>query len=139
MASRPCTCCKNHVDCCACFFARTQFQWSKSLRETPKVNIDTISKWLESGGKKNAGEKSYKFFRERYVYDVYTATTTRNSADAYEAFVKSRCYRSLKKSEEPHYLVVKLKNPDGGLVAEAHCSCKAGSGGHCNHVFALLI
>ena len=116
-----------------------QLQWSKSLRETPKVNIDTISKWLESGGKKNAGEKSYKFFRERYVYDVYTATTTRNSADAYEAFVKSRFYRSLKKSEEPHYLVVKLKNPDGGLVAEAHCSCKAGSGGHCNHVFALLI
>ena len=44
----------------------------------------------------------------------------------------------MKKSEEPHYLVVKLKYPDGGLVAEAHCSRKAGSGGHCNHVFALL-
>ena len=44
----------------------------------------------------------------------------------------------MKKSEEPHYLVVKLKNPDGGLVAKAHCSCKAGSGSHCNHVFALL-
>ena len=105
MASCPCNCCKNHVDCCACFFARTQFQWSKSLRETPKVNIDMISKWLENGGKKNAGEKSYKFFRERYVYDTYTATTTRNSADAYEALVKSRCYRYLKKTEEPHYLV----------------------------------
>ena len=44
----------------------------------------------------------------------------------------------MKKSEEPHYLVVKLKNPDAGLVAKVHCSCKAGSGAHCNHVFALL-
>ena len=23
-------------------------------------------------------------------------------------------------------------------ISKAHCSCKAGSGGHCNHIFALL-
>jgi len=27
----------------------------------------TWSSWLEQGGKKNTGEKSYKFFREGYV------------------------------------------------------------------------
>jgi len=32
----------------------------------------TWSSWLEQGGKKNAGEKSYKFFQEGYVDDVYT-------------------------------------------------------------------
>jgi len=31
----------------------------------------TWSSRLEQGGKKNAGEKSCKFFREGYVYDVY--------------------------------------------------------------------
>lgn len=70
------------------------------------------------------------------MYDVYT--TMSNSTAGGEALVKSRCYRSLRKSEEHHQLVVKLKKTNSGLVAKAHCSCKGGSGGHCNHVFALL-
>ena len=82
-------------------------EWSKSLRNFPKVSLDTISKCLETGGKKNAGEKSYKFFREGYVYDVYTSTSA-----AGESLVKVRCHRSLRKNEEPHYVVVKMKNED---------------------------
>ena len=27
---------------------------------------------------------------------------------------------------------------DRAAVSQAHCSCKGGSGGHCNHVLALL-
>ena len=95
--------------------------------------LETISKWLESGGKKNAGEKSYKFFREGYVYDVYTATATDG-----KTLIKSRCYRSLRKNEEPHHLAVEFKSGDRAVDAQAHCSCKGGSGGHCNHIFALL-
>ena len=54
-------------------------------------------------------------------------------------YVKARCYRSLKKNEEPHYLAVILKESDGrASVDRAHCLCKGGSGGHCNHIFALL-
>ncbi|RMX55208.1 hypothetical protein pdam_00024582 [Pocillopora damicornis] len=68
--------------------------------KSDQVSLDTIWKWLETGGKKNAGEKSYKFFREGYVYDVYTSTSA-----AGESLVKARCYRSLRKNEEPHYLV----------------------------------
>ena len=96
---------KNGVDdgCCSCFFTQGNLEWSKSLRNFPKVSLDTISKWLETGGKKNAGEKSYKFFREGYVYDVYTSTSAVG-----ESLVKARCYRSLCKKEEPHYLVVKM-------------------------------
>ena len=78
------------------------------------MSLDTIWKWLETGGKKNAGEKSYKFFREGYVYDVYTSTSA-----AGESLVKARCYRSLRKNEEPHYLVVKMKNEDRATVARA--------------------
>ena len=53
--------------------------------------------------------------------------------------VKARCYRSLRKSEEPHFLAVIFSECDGRAeVFKTHCSCKGGSGGHCNHVFALL-
>ena len=131
MASQFCACCKNCVSCCSCFFTQGNFQWSKSLRNFSKVSLETISKWLESGGKKNAGEKSYKFFREEYVFDVYIA----NSG---ESLVKARCYRSLRKNEEPHCVAVKMRNEDRAVVFKGHCSCKGGSGGHCNHVFALL-
>ena len=62
--------------------------------------------------------------------------TCEESGDFY---VKARCYRSLRKSEDPHYLSLILKGDnDKAAVSRAHCSCKGGSGGHCNHVLALL-
>jgi len=46
----------------------------------------------------------------------------------------------MKKNEEPHsMLVCVLEDNKRAKVLRAHCSCKAGSGGHCNHVFALLL
>ena len=77
-----CTRCVNHVRCCSCLFNKEQ-TWSKSSRNSPKFIPTTWSLLLEQGWKKNAGEKGYKFFREGYV--------------------KARCYRSLRKSEEPHF------------------------------------
>ena len=125
-AAASCFCCSNHVRCCSCLFTKQQ-TWSKSLRNFPKFIPTTWSLWLEQGGKKNAGEKSYKFFREGYVYDVYACQQSED------------CYRSLRKSEEPHFLAVLFtEKDDRAQVFKAHCSCKGGSGGHCNHVFALL-
>ena len=45
----------------------------------------------------NAGEKTYKFFREGYVYDVYACQQVE------DFHVKARCY-----SEQPHFLAVIL-------------------------------
>ena len=121
------------MQCCSCYYFSEDRNWSKTLRNFPKISILTCSDWLAQGGKKNAGEKSYKFFREGYVYDIYTCE---ESGDFY---VKARCYRSLRKSEDPHYLSLILKEDnDKAAVSRAHCSCKGGSGGHCNHVLALL-
>ena len=67
------------------------------------------------------------------MYDIYTCE---ESGDFY---VKAQCYRSLRKSEDPHYLSLILKEDnDKATVSRAHCSCKGGSGGHSNHVLALL-
>ena len=39
--------------------------------------------------------------------------------------MKTRCYRSLRKSEDPHYLAIILKEDnDKAAVSRAHCSCK---------------
>ena len=52
--------------------------------------------------------------------------------------VKARCYRSLRKSEEPHFLAVIFMKCDGrAQVFKAHCSCKGGSSGHCNHILVV--
>ena len=127
-----CVCCRSHVQCCSCFYYETR-NWSKTLTNFPKISLLTCSDWLSQGGKKNAGEKSYKFFREGYVYDIYTC----EGSGVF--YVKARCYRSLRKSKDPHYLVLMLKEQGNrAAICRAHCSCKGGSGGHCNHILALL-
>ena len=87
MALQSCFCCKDHDGSRSCFFAQDNFEWSKSLRNFPKVSLDTILKCLETGGKKNASKKSYKFFSEGYVYDVFTSTSAMG-----ESVKKARCY-----------------------------------------------
>ena len=50
---------------------------------------------------KNAGEKSYKFFREGYVYNVYACQQLE------DFHVRARCYRSLRKSTHEFTVTVK--------------------------------
>ena len=78
-------------------------------------------------------EKRAKSFFEKGLFMIFTRA--RNPA----IFMKARCYRSLRKSEDPHYLAIILKEDnDKAAVSRAHCSCKGRSGRHCNHVSALL-
>ena len=117
MAS-DCDCCTNYVRCCSCFFTKQHQKWSKSLRNFPQFNPITCFLWLEQGGKKNAGEKSYTFFREGYVYDIYACE------ESDDFFVKARCYRSLRKSEEPHYLSAIFRENDGRGKVYMHHALK---------------
>ena len=51
----------------------------------------------------------------------------------------ARCYRSMKKNESPHNLMVDLtNNNDEVTVIRAECSCVIGKKGACGHVTALL-
>lgn len=131
-------CCEYHVLCCFCDTKQVD-NWSKSLRNVPKVKPVTWAEWLEKGGKKNTGDKSYKFFRESYVHDIYIGYKEPCDNDSKKFVMKARCYRSLKKNEQPHFLQIVIEEKERrAAVIRAHCSCKAGSGGHCNHTFALL-
>lgn len=134
-AKLDCFCCKSHTKCCNSFTKHT-LSWSKSLRNVPKTTPETLTEWMKRCGRKCICEKSYKFFREGYVHDMYASD--RNEENMY--FIKCCCYRSLRKNEKPHDTVILLKESKEKIAnaQKAHCSCKAGSGGHCSHVFALL-
>ena len=53
-----------------------------------------------------------------------------------EVHVKGKCYRSQRKSESPHNVLVLLSVT--GNVVKAKCSCPAGANGYCNHTMGLL-
>ncbi len=113
----------------------------------PSVNGQTLSEWFGKAPK-NSGTKSWKFFKERYVHDVLVAPVLESLPDEGKAsvghglgehIVYGRCHRSMKKNESPHSLNLKVLSFEGrAQVITAHCSCIAGCGGICNHIFALL-
>ena len=55
-------------------------------------------------------------------------------------FAKARCNRSLRRNEESKFTFLRfIAKGDNASVLQAHCSCKGGSGGHCNHIFLCLL
>lgn len=81
--------------------------WLKSLEKVPKVSSITIAKHLTGCGKKEVGEKGYKFFTENYIHNVFVREDDRGSC-----FVKALCFRSQRKSEAPHAVTITLKGED---------------------------
>ena len=112
------------------------------MRSSQKFSPITWVNWLEKGGKKNVGDKSWKFFKEGYIHDIYIGNELNEmpSSESPKLFYsRARSYRSLRKNEEPHYLFIGFCSQDNRVsISHARCSCKAGSGGHCNHVLGLI-
>ena len=117
--------------CCICKYKEIEGEgWTKSLRGF-KISPTVWSNWLSNGdgsiglSGRTDTTKAYKFFREGYIHQIVTIPN----------FIKARCYRSMKKNEEPHYLIIQFiavsEGGDSNVVA-AHCLCKAGNEGHCN-------
>ena len=76
----------------------------KSLEKVPEVSSVTIAKHLTGCGKKEVGEKGYKFFTENYLRNVFVKEDDRGLC-----FVKTICFRSQRKSEAPHVVNFELK------------------------------
>lgn len=99
-----------------------EWHWSKSLENVPKISSISIAKHLTGCGKKEVGEKGYKFFTENYIHNVLVKEDDRGSCLA-----KALCFRIQRKSEAPHAMNIKLKSQEGrGIVTKAKCSYKAG-------------
>lgn len=103
---------------------RYSVAWTKSLQNLAKVSSMTIANHLKGCGKKEIGEKGYKFFTENYIHNVFV---NEKEGRAGTCEVKGRRYRSQKKSEAPHTVKLKIADRQGrGNVEGAECSCKAG-------------
>ena len=73
-----------------------------------------------------------KFFTESYIHDVYVGHDKQSSSQQVlqRATIKALCFRSQRKNEDPHKLILKCKPDDDGKedakVVASSCSGKAG-------------
>ena len=146
-----CCCCEVHDDCCICLFKQS-FSFSKSLKNIPEFVPETLPEWL-SRASKDSSRKSWKFYKEHYVHDVVVArnvasvapppapcpTPSTSFSSSSEHLIKARCYHSMSKRQPAHFLWFQVTSHNNGArVLSAHCSCKAGAGGICNHAYAVI-
>ena len=68
---------------------------------------------------------------------VISFTVKLSKPNEYEVTVKARCYRSMKKNEQPHVMTVVFRKQDQPDIVSFKCSCAAGQG-FCHHVVGLL-
>ena len=106
--------------------------WTKNLRLLSKFTTQQIQTHLEGCGKKDIGSKGYMFFTESYIHDDYVGHDKQSSGQQVlqRATIKALCFRSQRKNEDPHKLILKCKPDDDGKedakVVATSCSCKAG-------------
>lgn len=53
--------------------------------------------------------------------------------------IKSSCLQTSKITEKPHEIQIKVFLVNDNKKIECYCSCKAGAGSKCKHVFATLL
>ena len=70
--------------------------WTKSLRNLAKVSAITIVNHLKGCGKKEIGEKGYKFFTENYIHDVFVKEEDSRSRTCMSKAIVSEARRRAK-------------------------------------------
>ena len=118
--------------------------WTKSLDEWPNITSQHIARKLIDGSKTMPDSSKapkayrnkklgYRLWREGYVRHIYVKPNVQANNKLF--IVKGKVHASMKKA---NYLVYVHLEQHGGEVLYAKCECKAGQGGCCKHVAALL-
>ena len=84
---------------------------TKTLVFVPRFSYIQINQHLKDSGRKEIGQKGYKFFVENYIHDVYVGRPSRQGDLAY--IVQARCHHSQRKNEDPHSLTIEVVNSNG--------------------------
>ena len=118
-------------------------QWTKELKTIPPFTFELMQKHLgtntELGEENNVGahkhkKEGYQLFKDKYVKQVVIKANVMKDKQMYY-LVKGCVDASMKKMVYTVYIHL---NQDTGEVAYASCKCKAGKGGCCKHVVALM-
>lgn len=99
--------------------------WTKALVFVPRFSYIQINQHLKDGGRKEIGQKGYKFFVENYVHNAYVGTPSRHGNLA--CIVQAHWHHSQRKNEDSHSLEIEVVNSKvEEKISKAKCSCKVG-------------
>ena len=105
--------------------------WSKSLLNLPKLTINEIECYFEESGKTGKTQRR----AANLLFDNFLDSIL-CSFDTNFFYVKAVCSASYTKSQY-HQLSCSLSKTTAQVIY-GYCTCKAGKGGFCNHMYALF-
>ena len=105
--------------------------WSKCFTEAPRFTINELESFFEKSGKTGKTQKR----AENLLFDNFldSVSTCYNNNFFY---IRSICSASYTKSQV-HQLSCCISKSNAEVLY-AYCTCKAGKGGFCNHIYGLL-
>ena len=117
--------------------------WTRNLSGMPAFTHELLTKHLITDGSAKHGKPpnahkhkkcGYQLFKDKMVSQVFVKANVVKGTEKF-FLVKSNVHASMKKT---NYSVYVHLRQDTGKVTHASCCCKAGKGGCCKHVAALL-
>ncbi|XP_070549356.1 uncharacterized protein [Ptychodera flava] len=108
--------------------------WTRCLFRLPELSYGEVETFVKREAKtpRRTLQRAHKFFFEEYIHK-YEVQVFDNGVK-----IRAKCYRSLKKNESPHSILVTLSGTSPCAISHWQCSCAAGMG-LCNHVVAILL
>jgi hypothetical protein len=114
--------------------------WTRELKSIPPFTYELMQKHLgtdpataqeDTVGAHKHKKKGYQLFKDKYVKQVMVKADVKKENEQLFYIVKG-CVR------KANYVVYIHVNQVTGEISYANCTCKAGKGGCCAHVVALL-
>ena len=106
-------------------------EWSKSLQQMPTLTINEIEEFFAKSGKTGKTQRR----ADSLLFDSFLDSIS-CSNDINFFYVKAVCSASYTKGQY-HQLSCSFSHAKA-KVNYAYCTCKAGKGGFCNHIYALF-
>ena len=115
-------------------------RWTKDLKLLPPFTHELLQRHVGAGTSDHDNNAhrhkklGYRLFKDRYVNNVEVKPNVKMGNDE-KFLIKAIVHASMK---QKNYVVYVHLNQTTGEVVDGHCLCKAGKGGCCKHVAALL-
>ena len=133
LLTKPKYCCETHLSFAGDCWKKSILEWtnSKNLKHMPKLTVREIESFFEKSGKTGKTKKR----ADNLIFDSFLDNIEcLNTANFF--YIRSICSASYSKGKF-HKLSCAFQNHTAAIL-HAYCTCVAGKGGFCNHIYALL-
>ncbi|KAK7151608.1 hypothetical protein R3I94_008063 [Phoxinus phoxinus] len=109
--------------------------YTRCLQDLPRINVTDVHRICKTTKAPSSKlEKGFKLYAASYIHGYEVSNKDRLSG---EVCVRALCYRSMRKNEAPHNLIVGLRDVSPVVLTHSKCLCVTGTA-LCNHTVALL-